>query len=139
MKAAASVYTMPAGASWQSRRGTRNMHAGNRKMSSSVSRIMEHCLSILSCPLCQTSLTHTGKTLQCLRAHSFDLAREGYVNFLLKRSPGDTKEMLLARRTFLERGHYNPLAVRINQFVSTYLSEKGRLEETFILDAGCGE
>ena len=57
------------------------------------------------CPLCQQPLLLTAKQYQCTNRHSFDIAREGYVNLLPvqhknSKDPGDNKEMMQARRAF---------------------------------------
>jgi len=52
---------------------------------------------------------------------------------------GDTKEMLLARRAFLEYGYYQPLATTIATLLYDYLKEKEDLPYITMLDAGCGE
>ena len=36
----------------------------------------------LICPICQLPLTQEGRSLRCGRNHSFDMARQGYVNLL---------------------------------------------------------
>lgn len=94
---------------------------------------------LLTCPLCGTRLAHSGNTLVCTHTHSFDIAREGYVNLLRKKMSGDTKEMLMARRQFLERGHYQPLSDTVNELVYTHLRSEVEAREGNILDAGCGE
>ena len=48
--------------------------------------------------------------------HTFDIAREGYVNLFpahhrQSRSPGDDERMVAARRRFLDAGHFAPLRV----------------------------
>ncbi len=99
-------------------------------------------LQHLVCPICATHLVSTGHVLTCMNAHTFDIAREGYVNFLRKKLPGDTKEMLLARRNFLAQGHYLPISDALNEIIWTHLSAEGRWQYTspmVILDAGCGE
>ncbi|MEZ4659394.1 MAG: hypothetical protein R2911_17685 [Caldilineaceae bacterium] len=71
------------------------------------------------CPICNGALTQIERRLACPNAHSFDMAREGYVNLLHQskkpRIQGDAKEMLQARRAFLQRSHYAPLAAAINR------------------------
>ncbi|MFB9235087.1 putative RNA methyltransferase [Plantactinospora siamensis] len=69
-------------------------------------------LSRLRCPVCADPLAATGSSLRCSRGHSFDVARQGYVNLLTGRSPhtGDTAEMVSAREDFLAAGHYAPIA-----------------------------
>ena len=60
------------------------------------------------CPLCGEPLT--GDTaLKCGRNHSFDRAKEGYwhllpVQSMRTKAPGDSKEMVAARRAFLTPG-----------------------------------
>ncbi len=95
--------------------------------------------NLLVCPVCSTQLTQAGAILQCINAHTFDIAREGYINLLLKKLSGDTKEMLRARRDFLERGYYRPLSDAINELVSTHLHSHEISSPVAILDAGCGE
>lgn len=90
---------------------------------------------LLTCPFCSLPLSVVGNTFTCANAHSFDIAREGYVNLLRKKLPGDTKEMLVARRQFLEQGYYQPLSDQLNELVSAHLSTSA----PNVLDAGCGE
>lgn len=95
--------------------------------------------NLLICPVCGEVLEQNGRSLHCLNQHTFDLAKEGYVNLYLSRGKqpkflGDDKEMILARRAFLEAGFYAPLADMINQVVQEN-SQKNEL----LIDAGCGE
>jgi 23S rRNA m(1)G-745 methyltransferase (EC 2.1.1.51) len=71
----------------------------------------------LACPLDGAPLQRQGGSLRCPEGHCFDLAAQGYVNLLPvqnKRSldPGDSKEMVAARRRFLEAGHYSRSPMR---------------------------
>lgn len=95
----------------------------------------------LICPICKNTLELSGKSLVCRKNHSFDIARQGYVNLLPvqnKKSlhPGDTKEMLSARRSFLESGIYIPVR---NITVSEVNRLAGSLDRPLIVDMGCGE
>lgn len=68
----------------------------------------------LSCPNCGGGLALAGRVLRCVAGHSFDLARQGYVNLLPGRGMstppiGDTSAMVAAREEFLDAGHYVPL------------------------------
>ena len=92
----------------------------------------------LICPLCENELTKTDKTYLCSRGHSFDIARQGYVNLLTVQqkhslAPGDTREQVLSRRSFLEEGHYAPICQALIE-AATALEVTGP-----ILDIGCGE
>jgi len=69
-------------------------------------------MSILICPNCKSALHRSDKVLICENGHSFDVAKEGYVNLLLanrKKSlnPGDNKIMMNAREAFLSIGFYD--------------------------------
>lgn len=101
---------------------------------------------ILACPLDQSPLKRVGNTWVCAENHSFDRARQGYINLLpvqFKRSkdPGDSKAMVQARRTFLHRGHYQPISDALSAAI-TELPFGDRSTDSnpiSILDAGCGE
>ncbi|MCX2959526.1 MAG: 23S rRNA (guanine(745)-N(1))-methyltransferase, partial [Serratia symbiotica] len=70
----------------------------------------------------------------------FDCAKEGYVNLLPvqhKRSklPGDSVEMMQARRAFLDAGYYRPLQQRVVERLEPLL----KADAMALLDIGCGE
>jgi len=95
--------------------------------------------AVLCCPICRTDLRLAGQQLVCANRHSFDLARQGYVNlhpvqFKQSKAPGDSKEMVAARQCFLEAGHYQPIAQTLVKLVSDHAGAQPK-----ILDAGCGE
>lgn len=90
------------------------------------------------CPICAEALMQEDKSFRCCRNHSFDLARQGYLNLLTVQqkhslAPGDTREQVLSRRAFLETGLYAPISQALNQAALDYGAE-GTL-----LDVGCGE
>ena len=92
----------------------------------------------LICPICAQRLGKQEKRLVCAHGHSFDMARQGYVNLLTVQqkhslSPGDTREQVLARRSFLEAGFYLPISQALNQAALDHAAQGE------ILDVGCGE
>lgn len=90
-----------------------------------------------ACPKCKGELVLDGNTKKCKNNHSFDKAKAGYFNLLLGvggGTHGDNAEMVEARRTFLSRGFYEPLADRLSQLVCLHTAPGG-----CVLDAGCGE
>ena len=92
----------------------------------------------LICPICQNQLNQADRSYVCPNRHSFDIARQGYVNLLTVQqkhslAPGDTREQVLARRAFLEAGFYVPIAETLIKTAEKY----GVAGE--ILDIGCGE
>ncbi|EMF0718024.1 23S rRNA (guanine(745)-N(1))-methyltransferase [Citrobacter freundii] len=93
-----------------------------------------------SCPLCHQPLTQAKNSFVCPGRHQFDVAKEGYVNLLpvqhkRSRDPGDSAEMMQARRAFLDAGHYQPLRDAIVNVLKEALSS----DDATILDIGCGE
>ncbi|MBQ1223685.1 MAG: methyltransferase domain-containing protein [Clostridia bacterium] len=93
--------------------------------------------NILRCPVCGEKLSQNSNTLLCPARHSFDLAKEGYVNLLGGSRPGsdrgDSREMALSRKAFLSKGYYSPLA----DAVGNVLSENVPCGN--VLDICCGE
>ena len=92
----------------------------------------------LICPICGAPLHRDQKEYRCPNRHSFDIARQGYVNLLAvqqKKSlhPGDTREQVLSRRAFLDAGFYAPIARTLCE-TALELGAEGP-----ILDVGCGE
>ena len=92
----------------------------------------------LLCPICAKMLFKETGSYRCESGHSFDIARQGYVNLLpvqQKHSlhPGDTRQQVLARRSFLEAGFYAPISETLNQ-TALRLGCSGP-----IVDVGCGE
>ena len=91
------------------------------------------------CPLCQQALLLVDKSYRCENKHSFDQAKQGYVNLLPvqfkhSKEPGDNKAMVQARRAFLDKGYYQPL---IDSMLALY--EKYGDKTAAVFDAGCGE
>ena len=97
---------------------------------------------LLRCPLCRLDLAGAAGFLACRNRHSFDLAREGYVNLLDGRrrglmAHGDSAEQLDHRTAFLEAGHFNPVAAAIAAHVAR-TGPASRDGGWRVLDAGCG-
>jgi 23S rRNA (guanine745-N1)-methyltransferase len=90
--------------------------------------------------VCHGPLTdHGAHTLDCPVGHSFDVARQGYVNLLgnrRRRAAGDSVEMVRARRAFLATGAYQPVSDHLNRACGASLPGK---PSGVLLDAGCGE
>ena len=95
----------------------------------------------LRCPVCHGPLMQMGRSLRCAKGHSFDLAKEGYVNLLPIQKkhaadPGDGKEMVRARRRFLEGEWYGPFRRMLATLCCQYAPQD---RPARIVDAGCGE
>jgi len=95
----------------------------------------------LACPLDGLPLHCNGSAWSCASGHSFDIASQGYTNLLpvqhkRSRDPGDSKEMVAARRRFLTAGFYQPIAAAVSRAVLADLRADASIS---CLDAGCGE
>lgn len=93
------------------------------------------------CPICNEKLNKNDNSYRCGNNHSFDIARQGYVNLLpvnKKHSdnPGDSKDMVLSRREFLESGKYECFSDKLNELVAEFFENS---QNSSILDCGCGE
>jgi 23S rRNA (guanine745-N1)-methyltransferase len=88
----------------------------------------------LICPNCGKPLTGKEKTAVCENGHSFDYAKQGYLNLLIRQSVdhGDNKAMVKARTDFLNTGAYGFLREKLQAITETYHPE-------VLADLGCGE
>jgi 23S rRNA (guanine745-N1)-methyltransferase len=89
----------------------------------------------LECPVCGAALTRTEGVLRCVTGHSFDIARQGYVNLLAgtrsaKAGSADTPAMVADRAGFLVAGHYDPLTEVVADLAAT--------RSGLVADAGAG-
>ena len=97
----------------------------------------------LACPIDGLPVEMHGAQRRCAAGHSFDMAREGYCNFLVvqhkaSRDPGDSKHMVAARRRFLDAGYFDLIAKLVFDTVRNCV--KSAESTAFnIMDAGCGE
>lgn len=93
-------------------------------------------MELLLCPICKASLTKSGNSLRCEKAHCFDLAKEGYVNLLTGSKAGeligDNRDMARSRKSFLDKGYFQPLAEKLGELI-TGLGSKT------VVDICCGE
>ena len=95
----------------------------------------------LACPLDGAPLRRQDAAWKCPAGHSFDIASQGHTHLLPvqhKRSldPGDSKEMVAARRRFLNAGHYRPIAEAVARAA---LADLPAGSPAACLDAGSGE
>ncbi len=93
-------------------------------------------MKALLCPVCKSKLTENENAMKCDRSHSFDIAKEGYINLLTGSKSGsligDNRDMARSRKSFLDKGYFEPAA----KAVCLALSE---LKPDSVLDICCGE
>jgi 23S rRNA (guanine745-N1)-methyltransferase len=75
-------------------------------------RVLADVVDLLRCPVCEADLELAETALRCPAGHSFDVARQGYVNLVPGRA--DTAEMVEAREAFLRAGHFRPLTAALS-------------------------
>ena len=95
------------------------------------------------CPLCGAPLAGD-VTLKCPSGHCFDRAKEGYWHLLpvqntRTKAPGDSKEMVAARRAFLSAGYYGIFGQALGELCLEYGIPAAQEAPLRLLDAGCGE
>ena len=95
------------------------------------------------CPLCGAPLAGD-VTLKCPSGHCFDRAKEGYWHLLpvqntRTKAPGDSKEMVAARRAFLGAGYYGIFGQALGELCLEYGIPAAQEAPLRLLDAGCGE
>lgn len=106
-------------------------------------------MNIFTCPVCGEKqsadnaplLEISGGTAKCPHNHCFDISAKGYINLLLSqhknvKNPGDSKEMVAARREFLESGAYKPL---LDGLCADAEQLTAAVPCPVIADCGCGE
>lgn len=88
----------------------------------------------LICPICNKPLQKVERSAICENKHSFDYAKQGYLNLLIKQSVdhGDNKEMVQARTDFLNSGGYEFLKNELVKISEEYQPDT-------LCDLGCGE
>ena len=84
------------------------------------------------CPNCHKQLKKIDSTYKCENNHSFDIARQGYVNLNLHKSQntGDNPSMVKARNDFLNNNYYQFLRDSVNELIN---------EDDSLVDLACGE
>lgn len=97
-------------------------------------------MSHLICPVCRRALISGGKSMRCENGHTYDIAKQGYVNLLMSNKAsvkrhGDDRAMVRARTAFLEKGYYNCLRDAVCRAAVDHFSG----ESAEVTDVGCGE
>lgn len=90
---------------------------------------------MLICPVCNQNFRIEGRVYLCDNGHSFDMAKEGYVNLLRSSKNGDLigddKISARMRRDFLNEGYY---ALLKEELCRIFADKRGN-----VLDICCGE
>lgn len=94
---------------------------------------MKEQQQLFHCPVCRSEMKiDDNGTLRCLNHHSFDIAKQGYVNFLTKPVHSMyNKDLFESRNEIINSGLYNPVHEKIAGLLASNMN--------YILDTGCGE
>lgn len=113
----------------------------------------------LACPIdleplkIRESTPESSKSCICPLNHTFDIARQGYVNLLPaqfkhSKNPGDQKQMVVARTAFLNSGAYAGVLEALYDTIKAFICNMPQIRMPInktqktafnIVDAGCGE
>lgn len=88
----------------------------------------------LNCPICFNPLFLKEKSFCCVKNHTFDLSKTGYLNLSPTHSAknsGDDKTMVQARASFLQKEYYLPLKKQLNSIITS-------LHPSNLVDCACG-
>ncbi|MFJ7408363.1 MULTISPECIES: putative RNA methyltransferase [unclassified Lysinibacillus] len=89
-------------------------------------------IGLFACPICQESIqVYDQGRLTCSANHSFDIAKQGYVNMLTHSVASKySKDLFESRKAIIDSGLYDPLEEKIAELIG---------EAKTVLDTGCGE
>ncbi|MDU0812434.1 methyltransferase domain-containing protein [Bacillus siamensis] len=102
-------------------------------------KLLQSCQSVFRCPLCRTAMAVSqNQSLICGNGHTFDISKQGYVNFLNKavKTRYDRQLFEARRELFDSRGFFAPVQKEIAAIISRTQSLQ---KQAAVLDAGCGE
>ncbi len=97
-------------------------------------------VAALRCPIDSEPLSQVDRSICCAVGHSFDVARQGYVNFTLPgpkraRLRSDSIAMVTARERFLATGAFDPI---IDAVASQVAPAGVNLDDELIAELGSG-
>ncbi|GLC89491.1 putative RNA methyltransferase [Lysinibacillus piscis] len=94
--------------------------------------LMQQHLSLFACPICQQKmLVEQQSRLVCANNHSFDIAKQGYINMLTSMANSKySKELFEARKVVIDSGLYDIVEQKVSEYI-------GHVKT--VLDTGCGE
>lgn len=97
---------------------------------------LDAAVGLLACPHCSQPLDASARPVRCPAGHSFDVAKQGYLNLLGAAPPAnaDTAPMVEARARFLATGAYSPIAA----LLARCLTRSDAAESDAWLEVGAG-
>ena len=109
------------------------------KKINSAKRVSEN-ISAFKCPLCESEMNVVDlKSLVCTNHHTFDFAKQGYVNLMAQQSNSQySKDLFEARKNIINE---TDLYAVMHRTISNVIKEKmdTSINPFLIVDLGCGE
>ncbi|WP_087974714.1 putative RNA methyltransferase [Oceanobacillus rekensis] len=109
----------------------------NKEQSAEIATKFEN---IFRCPLCKSPMRVVGlKSLMCSKNHTFDFAKQGYVNMMTRTSTSRYDKKLFEERhkINMDSDLYTTLHKKLSEIIKEYRNIF--IDQIMILDAGCGE
>lgn len=98
--------------------------------------MLTNILPLLRCPLCGGGFEKRENSLVCAKRHTFDIARQGSVNFVPQQKESFyKKELFESRAKAFEAGVFVPVVRTLSDAIDRHVCR----ENPALLDAGCGE
>jgi 23S rRNA (guanine745-N1)-methyltransferase len=94
---------------------------------------------ILKCPICDSSIKVDDlKSIVCPNRHTFDIAKQGYLNLVTHPIKTNYDRVLFEarRKVIVESELYRPFHTKITNIISEYFASK---REFYLVDMGAGE
>ena len=104
-------------------------------MNQNILSIFKNHSRYYRCPICNSNLELAGQSMICPSRHTFDIAKQGYLNLLMKKKTFDNYDKISfqSRKIILEKGYYNHVLEVVAELLRSTESC------TSVLDVGCGE
>lgn len=102
--------------------------------------LISEIINVLKCPLCKSRLKVVEmKSLICTNNHTFDLAKQGYVNMMTRPATSQYDKPLFEarRKIIMESDLYALLYEKISEVIQDRMDVS--YDSIMMLDAGCGE
>ncbi|MBM4765417.1 putative RNA methyltransferase [Bacillus sp. B15-48] len=96
--------------------------------------------NIFRCPYCENPMKVTDSTsLKCSNNHTFDFAKQGYINMMTRsvNSHYDKSLFEARKKIIMESDLYDLLHEKVSEGMNKYVNEDH--DSIMIFDAGCGE
>lgn len=117
-----------------------------RKEARNVTKNRKHAelvrafVSVFRCPVCNSAMNVVDwKSLLCANNHTFDFAKQGYLNMMTRPTNSPYKKELFAarHRTIVESSFFTPM----HEWIAKAIQERMDVSSHpfLVLDAGCGE